>query len=292
MNEQELLLQLNEKFNNPSLTFGFWKDSRLPTAYIANRFCRGAVTLYGAHILSYIPDGQKDVLMVSEKSLFEPPKGIRGGIPVCWPWFGSNPAPSHGVARIQFWELKNAVSLPDGSDTLTFELTVTEPHELTVSLEVNFGAALTVAVTTVNNGKTSFLLGEAIHTYFSVGEITETKIRGLGGATLDNRLNNQISTAPDVFGFQAETDNVYHSEATVTIEDPVLKRKIKVEKQFSRDTVVWNPWIDKSKRMADFGDEEYHGMVCVEAANCFDNRVDLAPGAKHTLIQKISASAF
>ena len=288
MNEQDILLDLNEKFQSASLTFGFWKDSKLPTVFVANRFCRGAVTLYGAHILSYIPAGQEDLIMVSEKSLFEAPKGIRGGIPVCWPWFGSNPAPSHGVARIQFWELKNAVSMPDGSDTLTFELTVRDPHELTVTLEANFGAALTISVTTVNNGKTAYQLGEAIHTYFKVGEIAKTQIRGLGGAQCDNRLNNQLSTAPDVFGFEAETDNVYHSEATVIIEDPVLKRKIKVEKKNSRDTVVWNPWIDKSRRMTDFGDEEYHGMVCVEAANCFDNKVDLQPGANHTLVQKIS----
>lgn len=288
MNEQELLLQLNEKFHFPSLFFDFWKDSKLPTAFISNRFCSGAVTLYGAHVLSYIPKDQEEVLMISEKSLFNPPKGIRGGIPVCWPWFGSDPAPSHGIARIQYWELKKAEPQADGSDTLTFELTVTEPHELTITLEVNFGAALTVAATTVNNGKSSFLLGEALHTYFRVGEIAETQIRGLGGAQLDNRLTSQISTAPDVFGFRSETDNIYHSEAAVSIEDPVLKRRIRVEKQNSRDTVVWNPWIDKSKRMADFGDEEYHRMVCVEAANCFGNRIDLAPGAAHTLIQKIS----
>ena len=291
MNEQELLLQLNEKFHFPSLFFDFWKDSKLPTAFISNRFCSGAVSLYGAHVLSYIPKDQEEVLMISEKSLFNPPKGIRGGIPVCWPWFGSDPAPSHGIARIQFWELKNAVPQADGSDTLTFELSVAEPHELTLTLEVNFGASLTVAATTVNRGKSSFLLGEALHTYFRVGEIAETLIRGLGGASFDNRLNDQTARAPEVFGFRAETDNIYHSEAAVTIEDPVLKRRIRVEKQNSRDTVVWNPWIDKSKRMADFGDEEYHRMVCVEAANCFGNRIDLAPGAAHTLVQKITLEA-
>ena len=92
----------------------------------------------------------------------------------------------------------------------------------------------------------------------------------------------------EAFGFEAETDNIYHSEAAVTIEDPVMKRKILVEKENSITTVVWNPWIAKSQRMADFGDEEYHTMVCVEAANCSVGMVDLAPGAKHTLVQKIS----
>lgn len=288
MNAQETLLQLNEKFAAPSLTFGFWKDSGLPTAFIANKFCKGAVSLYGAHILSYVPEGQDDVLWVSRESQFAEPKGIRGGVPICWPWFGSDPAPSHGTARIQFWELKNASSCPDGSDSLTFELSVREPHPLKVSMTVVFGAKLSVSLTTVNVGTTAFKLGDAIHTYFNIGEISQTVIHGLGGAFTENRVNNTDFTAPDSFSFEAETDNIYHSQAAVTIEDPVKKRKILVEKENSRTTVVWNPWIAKSQRMADFGDEEYHTMVCVEAANCSVDRIDLAPGASHTLIQKIS----
>ena len=291
MNAQETLFELNEKFNRPSLTFGFWKDSELPTAYIANKFCKGAVTLFGAHILSYVPEGKEDVLWVSQKSIFAPPKGIRGGIPLCWPWFGPDPAPTHGVARIQFWQLKDAAVLADGSDSLTFELSVTDPHPLKVSMTVNFGAKLTVSMTTVNTGSTAYKLGDAIHTYFNIGEITQTTIRGLGGAFTENRVNNTDFTAQDAFGFEAETDNIYHSEAAVTIDDPVKKRKILVEKENSRTTVVWNPWIAKSQRMADFGDEEYHTMVCVEAANCSVDRIDLAPGASHTLTQKISVIA-
>lgn len=288
MNAQETLLELNEKFHCPSLSFGFWKDSELPTAYVANKYCKGAVSLYGAHILSYIPDGKEDVLWLSQKSIFAAPKGIRGGIPLCWPWFGPDPAPTHGVARIQFWQLIDAVELSDGSDSLAFELAVTEPHPLKVRMTVNFGAKLTVSMTTVNTGSTVYKLGDAIHTYFNIGEITQTTICGLGGAFTENRVNNTDFTAQDAFGFEAETDNIYHSEAAVTIDDPVKKRKILVEKENSRTTVVWNPWIAKSQRMADFGDEEYHTMVCVEAANCSVDRIDLEPGASHTLIQKIS----
>ena len=287
MDVQDTLFELNEKFKLPSLTFGFWKDSELPTAFIANKYCKGAVSLFGAHIMSYIPTGKEEVIWLSQFSKFEAPKAIRGGVPVCWPWFGPVPAPTHGTARTQFWDLKNAVAEPDGSDTLTFELSVTEPHPLTAVLKVNFGAKLTISLTTVNNGK-EFKLGDAIHTYFKIGEITQTKIHGLGGAVTENRVNNTEFTAQDTFGFEAETDNIYHSEAAVTIEDLVMKRKILVEKENSITTVVWNPWIAKSQRMADFGDEEYHTMVCVEAANCSVGMIDLAPGAKHTLVQKIS----
>jgi len=288
MNAQESLFELNEKFHCPSLTFGFWKDTELPTAYVANKYCKGAVTLYGAHILSYIPEGKEEVLWLSQKSNFAAPKAIRGGIPLCWPWFGPDPAPTHGVARIQFWQLIDAKEASDGSDSLTFELSVTDPHPLKVRMTVNFGAKLTVSLTTVNTGTSAYKLGDAIHTYFDIGEITKTTIRGLGGAFTENRVNNTDFTAQDAFGFEAETDNIYHSEAAVTIDDPVKKRKILVEKENSRTTVVWNPWIAKSQRMADFGDEEYHTMVCVEATNCSVGMIDLAPGASHTLIQKIS----
>ena len=288
MDTQNILFELNEKFHLPSLTFGFWQNSQLPTAYVANRFCKGAVSLLGAHVLSYIPNGNEDILWISQKSNLEAGKAIRGGIPLCWPWFGSPPAPAHGVARIQFWEFKNAAALPDGSDTLTFELSVTDPHPLTVNMSVNFGEKLSVSLTTVNTGNAVFQLADAIHTYFHIGEISETRIHGLGNVTAENRVDNTEFIAKEAFGFKAETDNIYHSEAAVTIEDPVLKRKILVEKENSRTTIVWNPWIAKSQRMPDFGDEEYHTMVCVEAANCSIDKIDLAPGAKHTLCQKIS----
>ena len=291
MNEQDLLLELNEKFKIPSLTFGFWKDSKLPAAFVANKFCTGAVSIFGAHILSYVPAGKQDLLWISKESHLEAPKAIRGGIPLCWPWFGGDPKPSHGFARTSFWQLVAAEVQPDGSDTLTFDFSATEPHPLKVTLKVNFGAKLTVSLTTENVGKTDFLLGDAIHTYFHVGEISKTRIHGLGGAPTENRVDMTEFTAEDDFGFAAETDNIYHSVAPVTIEDPVLNRRILVEKENSITTVVWNPWIAKSQRMPDFGDEEYHTMVCVEAANCSVGRVTLVPGSKHTLTQKISLLA-
>lgn len=288
MDAQETALQLNEKFHSESLSFGFWENSQLPTAFINNKYCKGAVTLYGAHILSYVPTGKSEVLMLSKKSPFAEPKAIRGGIPLCWPWFGPVPQPTHGIARTQFWDMTAAVHEADGSDTLVFMLSVEQPHRLDVMLNVNFGASLTIALTTVNQGTAAYTLTDAIHTYFKVNAIEKTFIHGLGGAETENRVNNTEFVAEDGFGFSAETDNIYHSEAAVTIDDQASGRKILVEKKNSGTTVVWNPWIEKSKRMADFDDEEYHGMVCVEAANCSIGKIELAPGEKHTLIQKIT----
>ena len=291
MDTAEQIAELNRKFKSESITFGIWRDSQLPVAFVSNRHCKGAVSLFGAHVLSYVPEGEKDLIMVSERSVYAPPKAIRGGVPVCWPWFGPAAQPMHGVARIQYWNLAAVRKESDGSDTLVFELSISEPHRLDVIFEVAFGAKLAMHLTTTNQGDTPFALGGALHTYFSVGEIEKVTISGLGGSTYCDRAGGGnipgCHCAGD-FGFSAETDNIYASDAAVTIIDPVMARKILVEKSGSHSTVVWNPWIEKAKNMADFGDEEYHKMVCVEAANCGDDIIKLAPGMRHTLTQTCS----
>ena len=288
MQMDELVCQLNEKFSSKSVIFGCWKDSELPTAFIANKFCRGAVTLYGGHVLSYEPEGEKDLLWISKKSLFQAPKGIRGGIPVCWPWFGGNPQPGHGIARIQFWNMVSATEEADGSTTIVMHLDVTDPHDLSITLRANFGAKLTVETQTVNNSDEPYVLTGALHTYFNIGEIGETFVEGLGGAKAENRTWKKGFTCEGTFGFDAEHDYVYSSTSNVIINDKKMGRKILVEKSGSGTTVVWNPWIDKSKAMPDFGDEEYHTMLCVEAANCYDNFIRLEKGQFHKLSQTIS----
>ena len=291
MDTAERIAELNGKFKSESVTFGAWHDSQLPAAFVSNRYCKGAVSPFGAHVLSYVPEGEKDLIMVSECSVYAPPKAIRGGVPVCWPWFGPAAQPMHGVARIQYWNLAAVRKESDGSDTLVFELSITDPHRLGAVFEVRFGAKLSMRLTTVNQGDTPFALGGALHTYFSVGEIEKVTISGLGGSTYCDRAGGGnipgCHCAGD-FGFTAETDNIYASDAAVTIIDPVMARKILVEKSGSHATVVWNPWIEKAKNMADFGDEEYHKMVCVEAANCGDDIVTLAPRMSHTLSQTVS----
>ncbi len=288
MDTQALALALNEEFHSESVSFGFWGSSDLPAAFISNKFCTGAVSPYGAHVLSYVPAGKKDLLMISAESPFSEPNGIRGGVPICWPWFGPDPKPAHGTARIQYWKLTGVKHEADGSDTLLFQLSVTEPHRLDVSFEVNFGAKLAMKLTTVNKGSTVYSLTDAIHTYFSVGAIEKTTISGLGGSKVENRLASPSETCPAEFGFESETDNIYHSSSSVTIIDKSWNRKILVEKSGSKTTVVWNPWIEKSKKMVGFGDEEYHVMVCVEAANCSTDRIELGAGESHTLAQTIS----
>ncbi|MEI3005493.1 MAG: hypothetical protein V8T87_12845 [Victivallales bacterium] len=152
MDAANLIAELNGKFKSESISFGTWKDSSLPTAFISNQYCKGAVSPYGAHVLSYVPNGEKDLIMVSELSAYEPPKAIRGGVPVCWPWFGPAAKPMHGVARIQYWNMTAVRKESDGSDTVVFGLSIYEPHRLDAVFEVNFGAKLSMKLITVNQG--------------------------------------------------------------------------------------------------------------------------------------------
>ena len=288
MNTQEMVQDLNSKFQSDSIRFGIWENSDLPTIFVTNKYCQGAVSVFGAHVLSYIPAGQQEVLMMSKASHLAAPKAIRGGIPLCWPWFGGDPQPTHGTGRIQFWNVTAVIREADGSDTICLTLSIEEPHRLDASLKVNFGKKLSITLNTVNQGDTAFVLAEGIHTYFSIGEISQCFIHGLGGAKAENRVDNTEFVAADTFGFEAETDNIYYSTSAITIEDRAWNRKILVEKLNSNTSVVWNPWIAKSQRMPDFGDEEYHNMVCVEATNCAGAKINLEPGRAHSITQLIS----
>lgn len=247
------------------------------------------VSPYGAHVLSFRPfeDDGRDLLWVSEKSNFTQGKAIRGGIPVCWPWFGNAGTPGHGIARIRMWETGELRKEPDGSATQTFRLTA-EDFGLRARLDVTVGKSLTVRLTTENISDKPATLSEALHSYFSVGDIAETEILGLE-CDYQCKLVQKNFTQSGPIRFGGETDRIYDAGSrAAVIRDPVLGRKILVERFGSESAVVWNPWIEKSKNMADFGDEEYRNMLCIEAANAGGDIRVLGPRAKHELSTRIS----
>ena len=249
--------------------------------------CRAVITLHGAHVVEYFPNGTGDILFVSKKSEFRSGKAIRGGVPVCFPWFG--PAPdgqsgSHGFVRNTAWKL-----LADRGNQAVFGF---EAEQFQLCYTVTLADKLTLSLQIKNISDTDFAYSGALHTYFRVGDATAITIGGV-----DNTVYNDSLTGADILQdtplvIDREIDRVYRSDAAVTIDDPVLNRRITIAKSGSRSTVIWNPWIDKSKRLADFGDDEYHQMLCVEAANApatGDNRT-LAPGATAVLEQIISVT--
>lgn len=280
------------KYTLPSLEkMGIRPGTRhgLPVFHIENPFAEAEISPYGAHVLSYTPKGEKDLLWLSGKSWFEEGKPIRGGIPVCWPWFGDAGTPKHGIARIATWEMETARVEADMSTTLIFSLDRQELCGLTARLLVNVGRALSLALRTKNHGTSSHTLSEALHTYFAVKDITKVSILGLEQDDLPEAERLFPYFRKGRLTFRQETDLVCSpDEKILVIDDQGEGRKIRVERAGSATAVVWNPWIAKSKAMPDFGDDEYKTMVCVEAANARDGAVGIIPGSAHTLRTRIS----
>ncbi|MFT5196570.1 MAG: glucose-6-phosphate 1-epimerase [Cellvibrionaceae bacterium] len=260
------------------------------------------VLRHGAHVTGYTPAGQKPVLWTSREALFAPSKAIRGGIPVIWPWFGGHPADSskssHGIARKMVWQsiAINADELIENTAQTKLQLLPDEQSHPDVdgtfqtTLLVTVGAQLAVSLTTKNVGEKPFDYSAALHSYFAVGDARQIKIKGLDGRPYIDQLDGnrrKVQSGPIVI--DREVDNIYLETAdTVEIHDPVYGRVIEVSKEGSLSTVVWNPWIEKAARMADFGDDEYLEMVCVETCNTADDSQHLLPGESHTLTTQIS----
>ncbi|MBU1425837.1 MAG: D-hexose-6-phosphate mutarotase [Gammaproteobacteria bacterium] len=265
-------------------------------AEVANQHAIANIALQGAHIATFQPRGEEPVIWLSPHAKFAQGKSIRGGVPVCWPWFGPHKTdsklPGHGFARTVPWEVFETKALPDGSTFLRFGLIesgVTRaqwPHPSTVQLEVTVGRALRVELVTHNAGGAAFELGEALHTYFQISDVAKTTIRGLDNcAYLDKVQDFARFTQQDGIVIDSEVDRVYiNTAADCVIEDKGLKRAIRIAKQGSMSTVVWNPWTEKADKMGDFGEEGHRGMVCVESGNMMDNVVVLAPGEMHKLV--------
>lgn len=266
----------------------------LPAAQVANAHAQAVLVLQGAHVLSYQPRGQQPVLWASSHSHFAPGKPIRGGIPVCWPWFGAHPAdpakPGHGFARTSLWEVLATRAEADGSTRIELGLGDSDasrplwPSPFYLRLVVLVGPSLRVELHIRNPGPQAFTCSGALHSYFAVSEAAAIAIHGLeGGAYLD-KLGDQRHLQEGPVGIGAETDRVYlDTAAECRILDPGLRRAICVAKAGSRTTVVWNPWAAKAARLEDFGDHEYRSMVCVETANASPDLIQLPPGGEHCL---------
>ena len=270
----------------------------LPQLRLSSQGAVARVFLHGAHVAHFQPAGEEPVLWVSSRSWYRPDKPIRGGIPVCFPWFGANPAdaslPMHGFARLAEWSVVSIERLPSGDVEAVLGLeedgkarpSWTSPFSLRLSVRLE-GAALRLRLETTNTGRCPLRITEALHSYFRVADVRRISILGLEGAPyLDTAGGARVEQVQgkDPVTFAAETDRLYRDRSeAVVIVDPVLKRRIRILKSGSATTVVWNPWIEKAHRMEDFGDEEWPGMVCVETANAEEAAVTVAPGASHAM---------
>ena len=290
--------ELNERFGLPGI-LAFDEHGSLTRARITLESCEAEVYLQGAQLTRWKPAGEQPVLFLSERSEFTPGKAIRGGIPICFPWFGprsdGRPGPSHGFARIEEWEVSFAAYLPGtegDSLSLTFSLGPSE-HSKALGFdnfravcEMKLGSTLSVRLTVANLAEQPLHFEEALHSYFQVVDVRNAPITGLASAAyLDKRDAGREKTAPaEPLQLTEWSDRVFpENTARMVIEDRGNSRKIVIEKENSATTVVWNPWAEGAAGLADLGVETWPEFLCVEAANTASDAITLAPGAAHSM---------
>ena len=280
-------------------------ESGMTMAEVDNGLASARIALQGAHLLTWQPKRQAPVIWLSERAKFAPGKSIRGGVPVCWPWFGPHTSesgwPAHGFARTVMWEVLETRALVDGCTFLRFGLVETEatramwPHPCSLEIEFTIGDTLRIQLATRNLGSQPFTLGEALHTYFHISDVGKMTLRGLEGATYIDKAGGASERMQQANGLkiESEVDRVYlDTAADCIIKDRGLDRIVRIAKQGSQSTVVWNPWTEKAEKMGDFTPEGYRGMVCVESANALENLVTVAPGETHRLTVRYSLEAM
>ncbi|MFD2160021.1 D-hexose-6-phosphate mutarotase [Rubritalea tangerina] len=286
-----------------TLPFELWFEDfapDYPTIRVSNEFASATIALHGAQVIDYIPKGHEPVIFTSKEAVFREGKAIRGGVPVCWPWFGAHPEdasqPAHGFARNRFWQLTSTRSSDTGTElTLTLDTESIDalPSKVALTLTISVGAELTLELTTTNLGQNAIEIGGALHTYLTVGDIAQASIQGLESHEYLDTVASMRETQNSEITFAAETDAIYlNATQPVTLHDPVLKRSIQVAKKGSRTTVVWNPWIDKATALSDLLDDEYHEFVCIEAANALDDTHSIGQDESHTLATTITATSY
>ena len=277
--------------------------SPLPRLDVAGRHATAQIYLHGAHLAAWQPVHARDpVLWMSAHSLFKPDKPIRGGVPICFPWFGPHSedktVPSHGFGRLTPWTLCDAGETPDGTVHLTLQLeddnaSPVWPHYFHADLRVSIGRTLTVELFVDNPDHIAFSFEEALHTYFRVSNIEQVSVSGLENSEyFDKVTSSRARQGAEPIRFTGETDRVYAGTQTpCVIHDPGMKRRITIAKRGSHSTVVWNPWVQKARTMADFGDDEWPRMLCIETANVGDAAVTLRPEDRHTMTAEITVEA-
>ncbi len=298
--------QLNEQFGIAG-QLSFRDDaSGLVIAEISNDQATASLCLQGAHLMTWQPKSQAlPVVWLSRDAKLVAGKSIRGGVPVCWPWFGAHATessfPGHGFARTVPWQVIASAADPDGATRLNLRLVESEktkaqwPHSCNLDLTVIVGETLRMEMSTENTGTEDFVIGEALHTYLQISDIGTVSVAGLEGCDYWDKVGGSTMRKQDgAITFSGEADRVYiNTSSECVIHDDKLKRRIHITKSGSQATVVWTPWEEKANKMGDMGQPDgWREMVCVESVNAIENVVKVASGSKHTLSVEYRAESI
>ena len=293
--------ELDRRFGIPGVARIGEGNGGLPRIQITGSHAEGEMYLHGAQVTSWKPVGNDEVLFLSTKSHWQGGQAIRGGIPICFPWFRAKAddpkAPAHGFVRTKSWQLESilegksgvCVSMSTESDEQTRRWWPAEFHLLH---RVVFGPELTLELSCTNTGKTDLRFEEALHTYNRVADVANVRLQGLDVVQfLDNTDSNRAKIQHGDVTIASATDNAFiGTQNDVDLIDPKLRRHIRLKKVNSLTTVVWSPWREGAARLGDLGDGEWIQFLCVEASNILDASVTLAPGEKHKMTAVLSTA--
>jgi glucose-6-phosphate 1-epimerase len=303
MSTESRISALNEEFRVSGVAQIVSGNGELPKIRIDTPAASAEIYLHGAQVTSWKPNGAEEVLFLSAKSNWSDGKAIRGGIPVCFPWFRAKAddptAPSHGFVRTREWRIVSVTTEPDDSVIVRLATESDEqtrrwwPFDFELEYRIAVGYELKLELEVRNTGHSGLSFEEALHTYFNVGDVEKAGVRGLEGvAYLDNRDGNRRRVQTGELRLRAQTDNAY-LEATgdIVIFDPFLRRELKTSKQNSGSTIAWNPWQDGASLLADLRDDEWRRMLCIEGGNILSSTVSLRPNELHRMSVELSAIA-
>jgi glucose-6-phosphate 1-epimerase len=289
---------LNGAFGIPNVVAVVPGNGGLPKIRVTTPWASAEIYMHGAQITAWQPASAEEVLFLSGRSHWQDGRAIRGGIPVCFPWFRSKTddpsAPAHGFVRTKEWRLESVKV--EGESVVVACSTVDDestqrwwPHSFRLVHIVSIGRSLKLQLVVTNTGQTSFRFEEALHTYFRVSAAEDVRIRGLDQVPyLDNVDENRKKTQSGDLILKGKTDNAYLDvPSAAELIDPA-RRSIRTEKKNSATTVVWNPWRDGAAALSDLGDEEWRQFACVEASNILSSTIDLAPGKEHRMQATLS----
>ncbi|MEY4243096.1 MAG: hypothetical protein RLZZ245_681 [Verrucomicrobiota bacterium] len=266
-------------FNIPGQLAIIPGHGELPKIRVETPWSSAEIYLHGAHVTHFQKKDEAPLLFLSAASDYSNGKPIRGGVPIIFPWFGGREGlPAHGFARTVTWELVETAALANGAIRIRLSLPTIAFFEAEFIITV--GESLEMEFLVRNSGKQETSFETCLHTYFQISRIEEISISGLHGSSCtDKLLDRHFTEGPAPLQVSGEVERVYNnSTATVEIADPGFQRIIRVAKSGSASTVVWNPWIAKSLRMPDIGNEEYLHMLCVESGNIGTDSILLPPG--------------
>ena len=293
---------LNGELGIPSRVWFGQGPGGLMQAHLAFGEATASLFLQGAHLCSYKPDGQTEQLWVSNTSHYEQSKPIRGGVPVCWPWFGAHTdsaaQPQHGFARNSAFEVL-ATHANEHHTSISLRLKMSETcsalaPDLTLEFSLQLAASLSMELLTFNNGSDTVPVGAALHTYFRVAKANVICIDEVTGLAYKDKTKafSQFTQSDDLV-VKGEIDRVYlDPPARVSLKDPGRQQCVSVSAWGNTDLVVWNPGPDVASAMPDFDNDGYTSMVCIEPAIALDNIIHLAPGERHALGQTLHVEPY